>query len=302
MKKNEIQNNLFGNVNSADMRKIQNKVVSDSRIRLCSTLMTPSREIVPIAEALVAFDPTTDTIVKFISAFIPQPKDKSHKGIKYLISKHAETGEHKPVVIAWNGQKKEGSFWNPHFLTAHLDYSKLPMTNENTEFRIFRTYRAGIRVPARFELLKFNSPEPGQDVDKRTLRVEAPFNSVPPIQLTKCYKNFFWWQKQIINQLGIFAGVDLCSALGLGIKRKLDQAVQKGEMTPEVQENILHDHSEDPVEVSEPLSASFGLGKANMVEADEGQDFYVPVNPMLQTMPHKETEEETEEETVELFD
>jgi hypothetical protein len=139
-------------------------------------------------------------------------------------------------------------------------------------------------------------PKPGQDVDKRTMRVEAPFNSVPPIQLAKCFKQIYWWQKQIVNQIGIFAGIDLCSALGLGIKRKLDKAVQQGTMSAQVAEDILHDHSED--EVSEPLAVSLGLGSANMVKAEEGQDFYVPTNPMLKTMPDREEEEEE----VELFD
>jgi hypothetical protein len=304
MKNNNIQNNVFGQLNSADMQKIKSKVVADSRIRLCGSYMAPSREIVPVAEALVAFDPHSGSIVKFISAFIPPPRDNSHRGIKYLISKHAETGGHKPVVIAWNGQKKEGSFWNPHFLTAHLDYSKLPMTNEAAEFRVLRAYRAGIRAAHRFELLSFEMPKPGQDVDKRTMYVEAPFNSVPPIQLTKCYKNFFWWQKQILEVLGLFAGVDLMSSLGLGIKRKLDQAVAAGNLSPEMEEDILHDHSDDTVEeVKESLAESFGIG--GMVKAEEGADFYVPDNPLLKTMPHKEEavdEETVDEETVELYD
>jgi hypothetical protein len=308
MQRNAIQNNVFGNLNPEDMSKIQKKVVPDSRLRLCSTFMAPSREIVPIAECLVAYDTKTDAIVKFISAFIPPPRDNAHKGVKYLISKD-ERGEHKPVVIAWNGQKKEGSFWNPHFLTAYLDFGKLPLTCETAEFRVLRVYRAGIRATARFELLNFAMPAPGHDVDKHTMHVEAPFNSVPPIQLARCYKHLYWWQKQIVGHLGEFAGVDLLAALGLGIKRNLDQAVARGAMTPEVKEDILHDHSEDPVEVSEPLSASFGLGKTNMVEADEGQDFYVPDNPMLKTLPYKDAEDETEnegkeneEQAVQLYD
>jgi len=293
MQKNSLQNNVFGNIKFEDMKKIEKNVVQDSRIRLCSTLMTPSREVVPIAEALVAYDTKTDTIIKFISAFVPPPRDNAHKGVKYLISKDAQTGEHKPVVIAWNGQKKEGSFWNPHFLTAYLDFGKLPMTCESAEFAVLRAYRAGIRTPARFELLAFDMPNPGQDVDKRTMDVVAPFNSVPPIQLARCYKHLYWWQKQIIEHFGAFAGVDLMSALGLGIKRKLDQAVAQGEMTKEVEEDILHDHSEDPVAMEEPLGTSFELSGKNMVPAEDGKDFYVPDNPMLKTMPDREEEEES---------
>jgi hypothetical protein len=299
MKKHEIQNNVFGGIEAESLKKIKDNAIPDSRVRLWATMKTPSMELVPTAEALVAYDPRTDTIVKFISAFVPPPRDKSHKGIKYLISADKETGLHRPVVIAWDGQKKEGQFWNPKFLTAFLDYGKLPVNNENAEFRILRAYRAGIRAPSRFELLKFEMPKPGQDVDRENaMWVEAPFNSVPPIQLARCYKPFFWWQKQIVHEIGIFAGVDLRTALGLGIKRKLDQAVQQGNMSEQVKEDILHDHSEDPVEeVKESIAESFGVG-GGMVKAEEGQDFYVPANPMLKTTPDREEEEET----VELFD
>lgn len=295
--KNKLDNNVFGGVDTASLARIQKAAVPDSRIRLCSSLMTTSKEVVPISEALVAFDPKSGEIQKFIAAFVSPPRDATHRGIKYLISK-GQNGDHRPVVIAWNGEKKKGAYWNPHYLTGYLDWGKLPMNNESAEFRILRAYRAGVRATHRFELLNFDIPPPGEDVDKRTMKVEIGFNGVPPIHLARCYRNFFWWQKQIVHQIGTFAGVDLNSALGLGIKRKLDQAVQQGDMPEQVAEDILHDHSEDPVEVSEPLAASFGLGKTNMVKADEGQDFYVPTNPMLKTMPDREEEEET----VELFD
>jgi hypothetical protein len=109
--------------------------------------------------------------------------------------------------------------------------------------------------------------------------------------LAYCHKSLFWWQKQIVGELGEFSGVDLMAVLGLGIKRKLDKAVRAGAISETVAEEILHDHSEDLVEVSESIAASFGV--SNMVSAeDEGSDFYVPENPLLQTMPDKEQEEE----------
>jgi hypothetical protein len=295
--KNEIQNGIFGG--DAAHQQLKKLVIKDSRIRLSATVRTPSREIVPIAEALVAYDTQTGTIIKFISAFIPPPVDGAHCGIKYLISTDRETGLHKPVVIAWQG-KKDSGYWNPSFLTAYLDYSKLPMAYEHAEFRVLRAYRAGLRAPARFELLAFDTPPAGQDVDKHTMTVECPFNSTPPIQLARSYKHLFWWQKQILNEIGLFAGVDLMAALGLGIKRKLDQAVAKGDMTPAMKEEILHDHSEDPVEMEEPLRASFGLPTTHMVPVEEGdgKDFYVPDNPLAKTAGAEEAEEE---ELVEFF-
>jgi hypothetical protein len=71
-------------------------------------------------------------------------------------------------------------------------------------------------------------------------------------------------------------------------------------MSEQVKEDILHDHSEDPVEaveeVSESLTESFGV----RVKAEDGQDFYVPVNPLLQTMAEKEVY--AEEDLVEFYD
>jgi hypothetical protein len=291
---NAIQNNVFGQINKEDMQKIEKKAIPDSRIRLCSTLLTPSREIVPIAEALVAYDTRTDKIVKFIAAFVPQYNGSSHMGIKFLLSK-TQTGNHKPIVIAWHGEKKEGTFWSPHFLTGFLDYAKLPMTCEHAEFRVLRTYRSDLRAPARFELLTFTHPTPGKDVDKRTMRVENNFNSVPAIDLVGNWKGLFWWQKNIVTEMSNFSGVNMLPAIGLGVSQKLTQAVQQGVMSEQVKEDILHDHSEDPVEeVAESLGESFGV----RVKAEEGQDFYVPENPMLKTMPEKEEEEAM----VELFD
>lgn len=303
--RNQIENGIFGKLSAEQMGKVKAEVIPDAKIRLCGTLMTPSRDIVPISEALVAYDPVSDTIVKFIAAFIPPHPNAPHQGVKYLVSKD-HCGDHKPVVITNNGkadrkQNKGGKkmFWNPHFLTAFLDYSKLPMNVAQAEFRVLRVYRAGLRVKHRFELLAFDTPKVGENVDKKTMRLELPFNSVPPIALARCYKAMFWWQTQILFELSDFSGVDLSVALDLGIKRKLDQAVQTGTMAPEVEEAILHDHSEDPVEgeVSEPLSVSLGIN--NMVQPEEGKPFYVPDNPLLQTMPEKEYEEE---ELVDLHD
>ena len=98
-----------------------------------------------------------------------------------------------------------------------------------------------------------------------------------------------------------FSGLDITTALGLGIERKISQAVRAGAITPVIEKEILHDHSEDPTEeVSEPLSVSLGVNLGvNMVEDEEGKPFFVPDNPMLKTMPEKEEEEE---DLVSLYD
>lgn len=301
-KRNQIDNGIFGKMSSQELDKVRSEAVQDSKIRLCSTYMTPSRDIVPIAEALVAYCTKTDNIVKFIAAHVPQHQNSYHKGIKFLISKD-QNGDHKPVVVCNNGKpppNKNGKpiIWNPHYLAAFLDYSKLPMDHQHAEFRLLRAYRAGVRSKHRFELLSFATPAPGMPVDKRTIKLDAPFNSVPPIHLARCHKSMYWFQEQIIFELSDFSGVDLSPALGLGIKRKLDQAVQTGNMTPQVEEEILHDHSEDPVEVSTPLAQDIKDHGKNMVQDEEGRPFFVPDNPLLQTMPEKQAKEDE----IELFD
>lgn len=302
-KRNQLNNGIFGKMSSQELDKVRSEAVQDSKIRLCSTYMTPSRDIVPIAEALVAYCTKTDNIVKFIAAHVPQHQNSYHKGIKFLISKD-QNGDHKPVVVCNNGKpppNKNGKpiIWNPHYLAAFLDYSKLPMDHQHAEFRLLRAYRAGVRSKHRFELLSFATPAPGMPVDKRTIKLDAPFNSVPPIHLARCHKSMYWFQEQIIFELSDFSGVDLSSALGLGIKRKLDQAVKAGDMAPAVEEEILHDHSEDPVvEVSTPLAQDIKDYGKNMVQDEEGRPFFVPDNPLLKTTPEKQVEEDE----IELFD
>jgi hypothetical protein len=288
------------------MEALQHNVIKDSRIKLRASVESLSKEFVPVAEALVAFDPRTDTIVKFVAAFIPPFKGATHQGVKYLISKYPN-GEHKPVVIHHTGKKKEGTYWNPYFHTAFLDYSKLPMTNEYAEFRVLRAYRSGIRAPSRFEILAFHAPEAGKDVNvDKDLYVEYPFNSVPPIYLTYCHGDLFWWQKKIVNDIGLFSGVDLGEALGLGIKRKLQKAVNLGTISENIVEDILHDHSEDtPTDtyesiaeaaVSESIAESFGVSNNTEHDVEEDRDHEVPVNPLLMDA------KEEDEELVDLYD
>lgn len=301
--KNKIDNNLFGKLSTEEMSKVMSAAVPDSKILLACSRLTPSRDVVPIAEALVAYDTKKDTIVKFISAFFPADNNGEHKGIKYLIARDAR-GMHKAVVVKNTIEKpkdKKRHYWNPYSLGAFLDHAKLPPTVEHAEFRVLRAYRAGLRVPHRFEILNFDTPQPGTDVDKRTMRVESAWNSVPPIELAPIHRSFFWFQEEIMCRFSDFSGLDITTALGLGIERKISQAVKAGAITPMIEKEILHDHSEDPTEeVSEPLSVSLGVSLGvNMVEDEEGKPFFVPDNPMLKTMPEKEEEEE---DLVSLYD
>lgn len=302
-KRNKLDNGIFSKVTSKQMESVRAVVVPDTRINLASTLLTPSRDIVPIAEALVAYDTKEDKIVKFIAAFIPPHKNASHDGVKYIISRNQNTGNHKGIVIRHNKNnlpKDKKMFWNPNILVAYLDYSKLPMTAMDAEFRILRAYPAGLRVPYRFEILNFKTNQGDAAVDKRTVRVESVWNSCPPIALAPVHRSFGWFQENILCELSDFSQIDMTKALGLGIDYKLDKAVRSGQLAPEVKQEILHDHSEDPVEeegilseseeVSEPISVSLGIN--NMVEDEEGKPFYVPENPLALNTNDMEDEEE----------
>lgn len=283
--KSTIQNGIFSGVEPQNVEQFRDAATRDPRIRLCSTYMTPSREVVPVAEALVAFDPETGDIVKFIGAFVPGSPDSRHDGVKFIISKH-DDGKHKPIIIN-NGDpstKPKGFYWNPNFQTAHLDYGKLPYTVPHAEWRVLRAYRHDMRVPYRFEVLAFDIPPAGVDVDKRTMRPVLSCTGLPPIKLAGSYKGFQWWQNAILMEMSMFSGVDLSS---LGIEESVKKKVKAGEVSAETAKDMLKDHSE-PEEVIEPLAQTFGV--VGMQQPEEGKAFYAPPVPVgalaePQTMP-----------------
>ena len=264
---NTLNNNLFGGMSASKLKAVEQKATRHSTIKICSTYLTPAREVVPIAECLVAYSPVTDTITKFIAAFVPASPSAKHQGCKFLISKNQD-GSHRPVLVKNHGKSDPDFYWNEAFQSVFLDHSMLPSIG-HSEFRVLRTYRKDVRGQHRFELLNFEQPPAGQPVNKKTMVVEQQWNSVPPIALARTLKGFFWWQRQITEELSAFSGVDLMVCLGLGIERTLAQSVE-----PKQLEEILMDHSE---EVGEPLSVTFGV--TNMVTPEEGKPFYVPEIP-----------------------
>jgi hypothetical protein len=252
MNRNQIDNNIFGNLNRDEMRRLEAKVLQAPKIRLCSTYLTPSREIVPIAEALVAFDTATNSIIKFVAGFIPGNEFGGHMGKKYLISRKNIHGRHNPVCVKRGetvGDLKK--FWNDQMLITHLDHDKLPWSCATAEYRVLRAYRQDIRAKARFELLTFHTPTTG-DVDKRTMSPVWAGNN-PPFALDKYVKGFFWWTQSLLSELSAFSGVDLMSHLTIHNK------VVKEE-SPEMAAEMLHDHSEDDSQeieddASEPIDS-----------------------------------------------
>lgn len=284
---------------------MRESAIKDSSILLRSELQTTSKEVITVSEALVAYDTERKMIVKLIAANVPRHANATHEGFKFLISRNQD-GSHRPVMIYHHGENEKNGKrikWNPWGLVAYIDYSKLPMNCSSAEFRILRAYRAGMRSPHRFELLSFEEPLPGEQVNRDragSLKVEAVFN-FPPIRFVLMERQMYGCSRQAMLEIGKFAGVSMEAAFGLQIKDKVDKAVKAGEITPEVAEDILHDHSEDPMEVAAPLAQDMkDFGKPNMVEDEEGRDFYVPDNPLLKTGAHKVADEEEVE--VELLD
>ncbi|MFN5249886.1 MAG: hypothetical protein ACK5DE_02465 [Bacteroidota bacterium] len=307
MKKQQLENNVFGNLSVQEVAKLRDSVIKDSSILLRSELQTASKEVITVSEALVAYDTAKGVIVKLIAANVPRHANAAHEGFKFLISRNQDDGSHRPVMIYHHGENEKNGKrikWNPWGLVAYIDYSKLPMNCSSAEFRILRAYRAGMRSPHRFELLSFAEPTPGEQVNRErpgALKVEAVFNNVPPIRFVLMERQMYGCSRQAMLEIGKFAGVSMEAAFGLQIKDKVDKAVVAGDLSMEVAEDILHDHSEDPVEVAEPLAQDmkdFGK-KSNMMEDEEGRDFYVPDNPLVKTMAHKGMEAEEE---VELLD
>lgn len=303
MKKQQLENNVFGNLSVQEVAKLRDSAIKDSSILLKSEMQTASKEVVTVSEALVALDTSKGVIVKLIAANVPRHANAPYEGFKFLISRNQD-GSHRPVMIYHHGENEKNGKkikWNPWGLVAHLDYSKLPMNCSSAEFRILRAYRAGTRSPHRFELLSFAEPAPGEQVNRErpgALKVEAVFNNVPPIRFVLMERQMYGCSRQAMLEIGKFAGVSMEVAFGLQIKDKVDKAVVTGDITPEVAEDILHDHSEDPVEVSSTLAQDMKSYGKNIVASEEGEPFFVPDNPMLQTMPEKQAEENE----IELFD
>lgn len=309
MKSNQLENGVFGNLSGAEVTKLRESAIKDSSILLRSELQTASKEVINVSEALVAYDTAKGVIVKLIAANVPRHANATHEGFKFLISRNQD-GSHRPVLIYHHGENEKNGKrikWNPWGLVAYLDYSKLPMNCSSAEFRILRAYRAGMRSPHRFELLSFAEPAPGEQVNRErpgALKVEAVFNDIPPIRFVLMERQMYGCSRQAMLEIGKFAGMPLEAAFGLQIQEAVTKAVKAGDLSTEIAEDILHDHSEDPVEVAAPLAQDmkdFGKKSSNMLEDEEGRDFYVPDNPLLKTMAHKGMEAEEEVE-VELLD
>lgn len=308
MKSNQLQNNVFGQLSGAEVTKLRESAIRDSSIVLKSEMQTASKEVITVSEALVAYDTTKGLIVKLIAANVPRHAHAAHEGFKFLISRNQD-GSHRPVKIYHNGEKVDKNNkkieWNPWGLVAYLNYSMLPMNCPSAEFRILRAYRSGMRAAHRFEILSFKEPLPGTQVNRDrsdALKLEAVFNDVPPIRFVLMERQMYGYSRQAMLEIGKFAGMPLEAAFGLQIKSKVEKAVKAGEISQEVADDILHDHSEDPVEVATPLAQDmkdFGKKKSNMVGDEEGRDFYVPDNPLVKTMKGGMAEEEVE---VELLD
>lgn len=242
--RNNIQNSVFGSLSNEQMKSLESKALQAPKIRLCSTYLTPSREVVPIAEALVAFDTATNQIIKFVAGFVPGNEFGGHQGKKYLISRKNAQGRHNPVCVSKGDNPGSAEkFWNDHMLITHLDHDKLPWSCATAEYRVLRAYRQDIRAKARFELLTFHTPKTG-DVDKRTMAVTWR-GAHPNFSLDKYVKGFFWWTQSLLAEFSAFSGVDLMN--NLTIRNKVMK-----EETPELAAEMLHDHSED-VEVENDI-------------------------------------------------
>jgi hypothetical protein len=314
MNRNSIQNNVFGSLNASQMKQVESKALSAPKIRLCSSFYTPSREIVPISEFLVAFDTKTNSIIKFVAGIVPRAEFNKHSGMLFLINRdnparrqnpkkvylgirnadrltaaekvaawekdlvkhlsekcHKLTMYNEPWVeekiqkyMAYNEELSQitGSDLSDDkkivqledlaaecgfitdFLQVPLDYEKLPWSCATAEYRVLRAYRRDIRSKTRFELLNFTAPKTGIVDKKYNMHVIWSGNN-PPFDVDKYIKGFFDWTRYILKELSNFTGTDITHNL------TIYNRVMREE-TPDVAAEMLHDHSEDTLLLSEP--------------------------------------------------
>ncbi|MEN6636840.1 MAG: hypothetical protein ABFC56_13385 [Clostridiaceae bacterium] len=283
-----VQNTIFSGIRPEQMVDIRRKAIPAPKITLCSTYLTPSREVVPIAEALVAWDPVRRVVAKFIAAFVPGSPASGHEGKKFLISRKNPQERQTPILIEKRENGNPNFPWNGILLRTHLDSDKLPQTVQ-TEFRILRAYRYDVRTRYRFEILAFDIPQTG-DIDKRTMRLECAIPRIPPIELVQLFGGFVWWQKAIAEELSMFSGEDIAFVLGLDARVRED--LRSGKISPEDAEAMLADHSAEG-EQTESLAETLGVKGVtpNMKHEDEeGKEFFVPRNPMLSGLPPPPTD------------
>lgn len=278
---NSPKNNVFTGLDNDKMRQIESRAIPHPTILLASTYLTPSREVVDVAEALVAYDSHRGVVTKFIAAFVPGCRENGHDGRKFLISRKNEKGYQKPIVIEKreNQPVSEGDkpfHWNNRILRVYLDPDKLPMTAAS-EFRILRAYRHDVRTRYRFEILAFDMPRTGQ-VDKRTMRLEKAIPRIPPLELVNLFGGFVWFQKEICQELSMFSGEDV--SLVLGLEAQVREDLRNGKISPEQAEAMMADHSqEEPRGRQESMAETLGTQHMVLPEDGEGRPFYAPPNP-----------------------
>lgn len=232
-----VRNSVFGNMPSATLAALEASLPPPAppvRINMCSTVMhfQPVKHISFIAEGLVAYDPARDAVVKFISLFIPA-HDGQKKGKWFKVTSSNVLLPPLPVL------------GDPTHQPAWLEMEKMPTKPEGLEFRILRGYFNN-KHPGKpvFEVLNFDLPEDGIMVNRKTLRVEQVYNSVPLFALREN-----WWHLLILKYLGRFVGKELITSTDT--KAALQRLVASGSISSATMAEILAEDTPSEASVEE---------------------------------------------------
>lgn len=169
-----------------------------------------------IAEALVAYNPRTDTIVKICGLFIPAYLEDTPPFAWRLRGDGQPTGPTPVKPRPHDGVQTPGRDAQVVSQKFFLDDDKLPA---GCEWRILRGFRLDRpQYHHAFQILSFVIPTfsagqpPTKDTDmmveRSTLREEGTFNSLPRFSLTR-EGAFGAWHVSAMQALGEFVGIDV---------------------------------------------------------------------------------------------
>lgn len=289
MKKKFTQETLHNNFADA----LGDRQISTPRpacLRLNGTLCASKAfmDFVSISECLVAFDTTTNKVVRFIDAFIPGA-NRNESGTRFKISAAGA-----PMYAMPTPAKQA-------FQYAYFDWFKLPASSA-VEFKLLRIYAAGVRCRAKIQIIDLNIPATGELMrSPKTMRDRLLLNECGDIFAMrkikeKNGKETHAWHDAILEDLSVFSGMNLYNSLGGG-RSALTELTASGGISKATLSSIIEDAKQQEQEEVQIESMADTIATPQMQEEEEEDQGYIPINPLL-----KNEKMEEEEEEVELLD
>lgn len=235
MKSNKHSNNQIVNPVLAGLTLQQEMAIRppDTRIRLNGRLRLPDDPTsYKIAEALVIWDPKSQSILRVLGAHIPTFKSDGEivQGKGYYLAFQA-VGDRQSIKAR---ELPVTEFDSP--TAVFLREAHLPQYAPAAHFAVIRVFSADQEVRSRIQIVGFSlaklwmhkdkkTNKITPEVDRTTMRIIASFNNAPRFKLFNKINDRpaiaggnFELVKEIIENLSMFSGVDLTVALSVTAK------------------------------------------------------------------------------------